>query len=317
MYSPTARLLAVLELLQSRHTISGSELARRLEVDTRTVRRYITLLQDMGIPVEAKRGPQGAYHLERGRRLPPFMFSDTEGVALTLGLLAIRGFHFPVDAVAIEGALAKIERVLPENLLQQVRSLQESIIFNRNPYLTTAITVKNDSIVQLSSAIQLQQRLHLRYLSWQSQESERDFDPYGIVYNEGYWYTVGYCHLRQDIRTFRLDRILSLDLYATTFEAPDDVDVLDIVISSIVSPANGYEVEALLNTSMEEAQAATAGIKAHLEPTEEGIRCRYRTLNLDWIAFMLLKADFPVSVRAPQELRDLLAHLAQRATQML
>src|SRR5215475_13349935 len=116
MYSPTSRLLTVLELLQSYKQMSGSELARRLEVDTRTVRRYIVTLQDMGIPVEGERGPYGTYQLQRGYKLPPLMFTDSEAVALTLGLLAIREFRFPVDVAAVEGALAKTERVLPEPL---------------------------------------------------------------------------------------------------------------------------------------------------------------------------------------------------------
>ena len=107
MYSPTTRLLIVLELLHSYNQMSGPELARRLEVDVRTVRRYIVMLQDMGIPVESGRGPHGAYYLQRGYRLPPLMFTDAEAVALTLGLLAIREFHFPVDVVAVEGAAAR------------------------------------------------------------------------------------------------------------------------------------------------------------------------------------------------------------------
>src|SRR4030095_5586999 len=126
MYSPTTRLLTVLELLQSYKQMSGTEIARRLEVDVRTVRRYIVMLQDMGIPVEAERGPDGAYHLRRGYKLPPLMFPDSEAVALTLGLLAIRAFQLPVDVAAIEGALTKTERVMPEKLFHQVRSLQEA-----------------------------------------------------------------------------------------------------------------------------------------------------------------------------------------------
>src|SRR5512134_1990405 len=130
MYSPTTRLLSVLELLQSRKQMSGSEIAQRLEVDPRTVRRYIVMLQDMGIPVEAERGPYGSYQLRRGHRIPPLMFTESEAIALTLGLLAIREFRFPVEVAAVESALAKTERVLPEKLLQQARALQETITFH-------------------------------------------------------------------------------------------------------------------------------------------------------------------------------------------
>ena len=141
MYSPTTRLLAVLALLQTHQQMSGSEIARRLEVDVRTVRRYITSLQDMGVPVEGERGPHGAYYLGRGSKMPPLMFTNEEAVALVLGLHVIREFQFPVNIVAIEGAVAKTERVLPESLLQQVRALQSSITFNVSNYGGTPPTI--------------------------------------------------------------------------------------------------------------------------------------------------------------------------------
>ena len=131
MYSPVTRLFTVLELLQSYKQMSGAELARRLEVDGRTVRRYIVMLQDMGIPVEAERGPYGAYQLQRGYKLPPLMFTDAEAVALTMGLLAIREYRFPVNLAAVEGALAKTERVMPEKLLRLIKSMAKSRINRR------------------------------------------------------------------------------------------------------------------------------------------------------------------------------------------
>ena len=113
MYHPTTRVLAVLELLQSRRRLGGAELAERLEVDGRTVRRYIAMLQDLGIPVEAERGRYGAYHLRPGFKLPPLMFSDEEALAVVLGLLAARRLGLALAAPDVEGALAKIERVRP------------------------------------------------------------------------------------------------------------------------------------------------------------------------------------------------------------
>src|SRR5437764_9842270 len=111
MYFPTTRVLTVLELLQSHHQLSGPELAARLEVDVRTVRRYITMLQDLGIPVEAGRGRYGSYRLRPGFKLPPMMFTDDEALALTLGLLAVRQMGLASAAPAVEGGLAKIARV--------------------------------------------------------------------------------------------------------------------------------------------------------------------------------------------------------------
>src|SRR5690349_4201232 len=107
MYFPTTRVLTVLELLQSRQQMSGQELAERLEVDPRTVRRYITMLQDLGIPVEGVRGRYGSYRLRPGYKLPPLMFNDDEALALTLGLLIGRKMGLTMATPAAEGGLAK------------------------------------------------------------------------------------------------------------------------------------------------------------------------------------------------------------------
>jgi predicted DNA-binding transcriptional regulator YafY len=124
------RLLAVLELLQARHEMTGAEIAERLEVDPRSVRRYIKTLQEMGIPIEGERGRYGAYRLDRGYKLPPMMFSEDEAVALTLGLMVIRAFRFPIAQVSVTGALAKVERVMPQALLDRTLALQNSLHFN-------------------------------------------------------------------------------------------------------------------------------------------------------------------------------------------
>src|SRR5688572_19864892 len=130
MYQPTSRLLTVLELLQARPQMSGAELARRLEVDGRTVRRYVMTLQDMGIPIEAGHGRHGGYRLRPGYKLPPLMFTEQEALAVTLGLLAARQLGLSVAAApATEGALAKIERVLPVAVAARMRALEESIGF--------------------------------------------------------------------------------------------------------------------------------------------------------------------------------------------
>jgi len=313
MYSPTTRLLTVLELLQSYKQMSGSEIARRLQVDSRTVRRYIVMLQDMGIPVEAERGPYGAYELQRGYKLPPLMFTDAEAIALTLGLLAIREFRFPVDVAAVEGALAKTERVMPEKLLHQARSLQEAITFNVSPVPSL---LQNDFVATLSSAVHQRQRVLMRYQSWEGGESERGFDPYGILFNEGYWYTAGYCHLRQDLRTFRLDRILALEPRDQTFERPENFDVLEHVLNSLTSWPGNQHVEVLMHTTMEHAQQLISHLMGTLEQSEDGVIFRRAPYQLEWVALFFMSLDFPVEIRQPLALRDMLRAMAARALQL-
>jgi predicted DNA-binding transcriptional regulator YafY len=314
MYSPTTRLLTILELLQSYKQMSGAEMARRLEVDGRTIRRYIVMLQDMGIPVEAERGPYGAYQLQRGYKLPPLMFTDSEAVALTLGLIAIREFHFPVDVAAVEGALAKTERVMPENLLQQVRGLQEAITFNVAP---PPVLPQMDYIAMLSSAVQQRRQVHLHYQSWSGEDTERDFDPYGIVFNEGYWYTAGYCHLRQDLRTFRLDRITALQPLQWPFERPEAFDALGYVLDSLALLPGSDQIEVLLETTIERAREIFPPITGKLEQSEKGIIFRRSIAQMEWIAHLLLTVDFPVHIIQPDELKDMIRTMAQRGLAMV
>ncbi len=314
MYSPTTRLLTVLELLQSYKQMSGAEIARRLEVDKRTVRRYIVMLQDMGIPIEAERGPYGAYQLQRGYKLPPLMFTDEEAISLTLSLLAIRKFQLPVDVVAVEGALAKTERVMPEKLLKQARALQEAITFNVVP---PPFKLQNEFVVILSSAVQQRQRLRLRYLSWRGDESERAYDPYGILFNEGYWYTSGYCHLRQDLRTFRLDRIVSIEPLEQSFERPKDFDMLGHVLDSMALMPGAYQLEVLIKAPMEEAEQVIPRALGTLEQTDEGVLLRRAIPQVDWIAYFLVGLDLPLRVIQPVELRDAIRAIAKKALHMV
>src|SRR5438874_8687133 len=151
MYHPTTRVLTVLELLQAHRQMSGPKLAERLEVDVRSVRRYIMMLQDLGIPIEAQRGRYGTYRLLRGFKLPPLMFTEDEALALTLGLLAARRLGLTVTAPAVEGALAKIERVLPSALRERVQAVQETPILD---VTASGITPTTEIVSTLSTAAQ-------------------------------------------------------------------------------------------------------------------------------------------------------------------
>lgn len=313
MYSPTTRLLTILELLQSHRHLSGSQLAQRLEVSVRTVRRYIVMLQDMGIPIEAERGPEGAYYLGRSYKLPPLMFNNAEAVALVLGLLTMRAFQLPVEIAAIEGALAKTERVMPETLLDQVRGLQAAITFSASP---PPAQLQPRFVSLLSMAVQQGNRVFLRYLAFNGDQSARLFEPYGIVYHMGYWYTTGYCHLRNDLRTFRIDRIVALDQLDQSFERPTDFDALRHVLEALATMPGTYPVEIVLHGTMEQVRQVLSPTAGTLEETEDGIIWRRDTYELNWIAYLLLQFDFSVTIHRPAELRDMMQHLAAKALRM-
>ena len=193
MYSPTTRVLTVLELLQTHGKLSGPELANRLGVDGRTLRRYIGKLEDLGIPVTAERGRYGSYSLIRGFKLPPMMFTEDEAMALSVGLLAARQLGLAEAALAVESAQAKLERVMPAALKNRLRALTETVTLDMR---VSPFASDNAALLTLSTAAHAHQRVHLHYRSLQGDDTERDFDPYGLAWRGGRWYVVGHCHLR-------------------------------------------------------------------------------------------------------------------------
>jgi predicted DNA-binding transcriptional regulator YafY len=309
VYHPTTRLLTALELLQSRRQLSGPELADRLEVNVRSVRRYITMLQDLGIPVQAERGRYGAYRLLPGYKLPPLMFSEEEALALVLGLATARRLGLSEPALAAEGALAKIERVLPVALRERVQAVQESLVLSLS---APGAMPASELVVTFSMAARQQRQVWQRYRSWGGEESERVLDVYGVVYREGFWYAVGYCHLRQDIRVFRLDRVIEATLRETPFTRPPIFDALDHVERAIARTPGVWHVIVLLKTTLEDARHQISPALATLEAVEGGVLMRCYVDDLEWITHVLAGLGYPLVIQAPDELREALATYAKR-----
>src|SRR5947209_7485190 len=178
MYHPTTRVLTVLELLQSRPQLNGAALAERLEVDRRTVRRYVSILQDLGVPVESESGRYGGYRLRPGYKLPPMMFNEEEALALVLGLILSRRIGLGGAAPAVEGALAKLDRVMPDRLRGRVQAIQGALAFTA--YREADSVADPAALLLLSSAAQNNRRVWLRYRG-AAEETEREVDPYGVV----------------------------------------------------------------------------------------------------------------------------------------
>jgi len=309
VYHPTTRVLAVLELLQTHHRLSGPDLAARLEVDLRTVRRYVVMLQDLGIPVEAERGRYGGYKLRPGYKLPPLMLNDDEALAITLGLLAARRLGLAVAAPAVEGALAKVERVLPPAVRGRVAAIQETLAFDLTPPPDAPASAV---VVALSAAAHEGHRVQLRYADARGEETDRALDPYGLVYLTGRWYAAGHCHLRHDLRVFRLDRVRAVAPRAETFVRPPGFDSLAYVQETLAKMPGAHAVEVLLQTDPEEARRRVPPHLATHESTPDGVLLRFRVESLDWIARLLVGLGRPFVVRDPPELRDELRRLAAR-----
>jgi predicted DNA-binding transcriptional regulator YafY len=309
MSRPTTRVLAVLELLQTHARISGAELARRLEVDGRTVRRYISMLEDIGIPIIAERGCDGAYRLVSGFKLPPMMFTDDEALALSVGLLAARGLGLAHAAPAVASAQAKLERVMPAKLKQRVRAVDETVTLESSRAVTP---LDNEALVQLSGAAQARLRVRMHYRSPRGAETERAFDPYGLAHRSGRWYAVGMCHLRKGVRSFRLDRVRAVQLLEETFTRPQDFDALAHLTQSLATMPRAHTVEVLLATDLEVARRYLSPTVGVLEWSADEVLLRAQIDDLNWFARELARLPFRFVVRQPEQLRDALAEVARR-----
>jgi predicted DNA-binding transcriptional regulator YafY len=210
-------------------------------------------------------------------------------------------------APAVEGALAKVERVMPARLRARMEAVQETLIFDvPPPYATPA----SATLLTFSVATQQRRRIQMRYRAWGDRETERAFDSYGVVHYDGRWFAVGYCHLRAGLRMFRLDRVLGAEIGDERFERPDDFDSLAYVVASLASAPGAWEVEVLLETMLDQARQKVPAAMALLEAVPGGVLLRCHVENLDWVARWLVGLGFRMRVHRPQELRDALGRLA-------
>jgi predicted DNA-binding transcriptional regulator YafY len=311
MSRPTTRVLRLLELLQDRPGIGGRELATELEVDTRTVRRYATRLQELGIPVEAERGRAGGYRLRPGYRMPPLMLTDDEATAVVLGLVAAERYGLVTAEPAVAGALAKIERVLPVPLRERVRAVTATLAFTRGGWAGSPPAT--DTVLRLAEAARRGRRVRLRYRSFRGEETERDVDPYGLVVHSARWYLAAHDHLRGEVRTFRLDRVRDVQPRAERTEPPAGFDAVEHVSRSLARVPWRVECSVVLHTSLAEARRRLSpSAVEELAEVDGGVLVRARVDGYDAMACWLAVLGFDFTVCEPEELRDAVRELAGR-----
>jgi predicted DNA-binding transcriptional regulator YafY len=307
MPKPTTRVLAVLELLQSQGLVSGAELARRVEVDARTLRRHITSLEEMGIPITTEQGRYGGYRLVPGYKLPPMMFSEEEAQALSLGLIAAKGLGLADAAPAIESVQAKLDRVLPSAPRKTLSALRESVALQ----VGGARTQADARLLRiLSESAQSRRTASLRYRSADGTLTSRDFDVYGNVFRGGRWYVVGHCHLRQGLRTLRLDRVAHAELRDRSFARPEGFDPGEYLSRALASVPRGPATEVFLHTDLASAKRELYNGLGVAEAAEGGVIVRGYAEELEWYARELMRLPFRFEIRAPLALRDVLRGLA-------
>ena len=251
MYDPIMRVLTVLEILQARDHVTGAELAERLEVDLRTVQRYIVRLKDLSIPIDSSRGVGGAYRLRAGFRLPPLLLTNEEAFALSLGLRALRQIGLSAFAPATEGALAKLGRVLPEALRESIRTVEDVVAIEPGPWV---VSTSVEQLIRAASAIRGGKRIRFGYRSHDDTASRRQIEPYAVMHTDGRWYLIGHCLSRRALRTFRLDRVTDLELCRATFRRPVNFDPRSYLRDRMPFLQSDYEIDVWIDMTIEEAE---------------------------------------------------------------
>jgi predicted DNA-binding transcriptional regulator YafY len=238
----TARVLALLEILQSGGVRTVPDLAARLGVDERTVRRYVRHLLDLGVPVDALRGRYGGYRIAPGHRMPPLMLTDDEALAVVLGLLADRppgpagastaaSGTGAAPAAPAESAAAKVRRVLPTPLRRRLDTLVETAGFTARP--RPAAAPDAGVLLDLAEAGHHRRPVEIDYTDRQGCGSERTVLPYGLVAHRGRWYLTGADPLVGETRIFRVDRIAAVAVRPGSFAVPPGFDPVAAVLDAL------------------------------------------------------------------------------------
>ena len=312
MSRPTARVLALLEILQLGGWHTVGDLAGRLGVDERTARRYAQHLADLGIPVESRRGRYGGYRLAPDYKLPPLMLTDDEAVAMVLGLLAGRRAGLATaERAAAESATAKLRRVLPPALARRIDALlSEADLVT--PAGRRGAPPGVGVLLVLADAARRRQPVAITYTTWDGRAGERGLDPYGLVFHSGRWYVTGRDHTRRAVRTFRLDRIGAARPAEGSFEVPAGFDPTAHVLAGLAAVPYRHEISVVLRTGLAEARSRIPPTVGALADVPGGVRLVARAEDLAGAARMLAGLGWRFTVERPAELRDEVRALAAR-----
>ncbi|MEU1896183.1 helix-turn-helix transcriptional regulator [Streptomyces pristinaespiralis] len=307
MLETSARLLRLLSLLQAHREWSGADLADRLGVTPRTVRRDVDRLRELGYPVNASPGTGGGYQLGAGAELPPLLLDDEEAVAVAVGLRTAAGQGIEGIGETSVRALAKLEQVLPNRLRRRVSALNAFTV----PMLRgqRGSTVDPGVLTELANACRDSEQLRFEYRDHGGTATRRTVEPHRLVCTERRWYLVAWDVERGDWRTFRADRIVPKPPHGPRFppRTPPADDLAAYVSKGVSIRAYTAHAVILLHTSAERAAGIIGPSDGVLEAVDDS-RCLLRTgaasLDVMVVHVMLLGVDFEVV-----EPRELTGHI--------
>jgi predicted DNA-binding transcriptional regulator YafY len=314
MAKPLARVLALLDILQTGGTHTLRELSYRLGVDERTVRRYVDHLLDLDVPVESMRGRYGGYRLTPGYRMPPLMLSDDEALAVLLGLVGARRATLQPDtAVAVESATAKVRRVLPRALAARLDALVAATSYADEG--RTPTTPETGVLLTVAEAAVRRRPLAITYRDKQDRSTERVLEPYGVVALRGRWYATGLDSRSGQVRSFRLDRVVRAVVQEGRFSVPGGFDPAAQVTQAVSGASYRYVVSVRVHGSEKVVRMRMPGSVAAIEPVPgepAWVRARWRVQRLDWVPSVLAGLDCPFVIEEPGELRERVRALAEQ-----
>ena len=293
--SPTARALLALEVIQDNPGITAQQLGERLGVSDRAARRYVAILREAELPVEAVSGPHGGYRVGRGLRLPPLMFTTVEAMGLVMAVL--EGHRHAADSGdPVGGALAKIVRSLPDRVARPVRAVRET---SAAPPPAPETRVSPELTSRLIEACAAARPLRVVYRPGPAGDGQSDremeVEPWAVVLRHSRWYLLGWSRTRQARRALRVDRIRAAEPQPGTFTPPPDLDAL-ATLEDHLSQGWPYPVEVLIDAKTEDVERWLPRSLGRLEPDEKGrTRLRASTEDPDWYVRRL--AVLPASFR--------------------
>ena len=310
MTTTATRLITLIMLLQRQPNQKARDLAAELGISVRSLHRYFAMLDEMGIPIYAERGPAGGFSLVRGYKMPPLVFSPEESVAVCLGTSLVIEMWGQLYQDAAGSALAKLDNLLPDEQRDEVTWARRALVTTGlyHPSLDAQAAV----LERLRRAIRESRRVIMVYHSASAPEpGARKLDPYALALRWGWWYVVGYCHTRQEVRTFRIDRIQDLTLQAEVFPAPPDFNAREFLARHFQGQP---QVRVRFRFVPEAAHIARIN-RAYWDVFEEqadgSVVVTASAPDLNWAASSALAYGPVLEVLDPPELRRLVRNWAQ------
>jgi predicted DNA-binding transcriptional regulator YafY len=307
MMSNTAtRLISLIMLLQRQQKQKAADLAGELGVSVRTLHRYFNMLDEMGIPVYSERGPYGGFSLVKGYRMPPLVFSPEESVAVYLGVSLVDEMWGELYREAARAALAKLDNVLPDEQRHEVAWARRTLLATGMHRGDLSVLAPNLEKLRRAAREHRQVRIFYQSIN-RPQPIQRDLDPYALVHRWGWWYVIGYCHLRQGVRTFRIDRVQELALLEETFDPSPAFNLQDYLEKE---PQAQPEVQATLKFAPDAAWIAAQG-QTYWETVDEqpdgSMIVEFSAPTVAWAASTALAYGPAVTVLEPKALRRMVA----------